>query len=238
MNDKKSNPMSFLKRFYNKDVHLSRLIIMLAAVMIVMLILKPGKFYSVINFQTMAAQFPEFGLMALGIMLCMVTGGIDLSVVGVANFAAISSGVVLKSMVSADGQLAGYGIPLTLLFGILIGAFAGIINGILVSKIRIPPILATLGSYELFEGIGIVLTEGKAIADLPMAYSELITAKLWGIIPVQLIIFAVMAGVIAFLLSRTTYGTRIYMLGTNLTAAKFSDTAPAPLKSYPPIQSP
>ncbi len=218
----KTDKASFLKKLYSRDVHISRLLIMLAAVLIVMLLLKPEKFYSIANFKTMAAQFPEFGIMALGIMLCMITGGIDLSVVGVANFAAISSGVVLKSMVDSNGNLLGYGIMATLLFGIMIGAATGFINGLLVSKIQIPPILATLGSYELFTGIGIILTKGKAIADLPLEYSELITAKLLGAIPVQLIIFVLMACLIAFLLARTTYGTRIYMLGTNITAARFS----------------
>ena len=222
MSEKKIGFAGKWKSIYGKDVHLSRLSIMLLVVLLGMLILKSDKFFSVINFQTMAAQFPEFGLMSLGIMLCMITGGIDLSVVGVANLAAITSGIVLKSMVSTEGILPTYGIPVTLLCGIIIGLVAGTINGILVSKVQIPPILATLGSCELFTGIAIVFTQGKAVSGLPLDFSELIAGKLLGIIPVQLIVFSIMAVIIAFLLSRTTYGTKLYMLGTNLTAAKFS----------------
>jgi len=182
----------------------------------------------------MVAQFPEFGLMSLGIMLCMITGGIDLSVVGVANLASITSGIVLKAMVAADGSLPWYGIPVGMICGIAIGLAAGILNGILVSKIHIPPILATLGSYELFSGIAIILTKGKAISNLPMEYSTAIASKLLGVIPVQLIIFVIMAGIISFLLSRTTYGTRIYMLGTNIKAAEFSglNTSGLLIKTY------
>ncbi len=152
----------------------------------------------------------------------MISGGIDLSVVGAANLAAIASGIVLKSMVGTGGTLAWYGIPVTMTCGILIGVIAGIFNGILVAKIHIPPILATLGTNELYTGIAIILTEGKAVSNLPMDYSAVIAGKLFGIIPVQLIIFVIMAGIISFLLSSTTYGTRLYLLGTNARAAKFS----------------
>jgi simple sugar transport system permease protein len=159
--------------------------------------------------------------MALGVMLCMITGGIDLSVVGVANFAAITAGLLLKQL-AGEGELPGYGIALTLVTGAAVGAVAGAFNGFLVSKIKIPPILATLGSYELFSGIAIVLTRGKAVSKLPMAYSSLIAGKLFGVIPVQLVIFVLVAAFIGFLLARTTYGPKRYMLGTSEKAARFS----------------
>jgi simple sugar transport system permease protein len=104
----------------------------------------------------------------------------------------------------------------------LVGAAAGAINGFLVSKVKIPPILATLGSYELFSGIAIVLTKGKAVSKLPMAYSELMAGKIFGVIPTQLLVFAVVAAFVGFLLSRTTYGPKLYMLGTSEKAARFS----------------
>lgn len=203
------------------DVHIARLIVLAAAWLIFMAIFKFNKFFTPISFQTMGAQFPEFGLMALGVMLCMITGGIDLSVVGVANFAAITAGLLLKQL-AADGSLPGYGILLTLLTGIAVGAVAGAFNGFLVSKIKIPPILATLGSFELFSGIAVVLTKGKAVSKLPMDYSSLIAGKLWNVLPVQLLIFALVAAVVGFLLSRTTYGPKLYMLGTSERAARFS----------------
>ena len=204
------------------DVHILRLVALAAAWLIFMAIFKFNKFYSPISFQTMGAQFPEFGLMALGVMLCMITGGIDLSVVGVANFAAISAGLLLKSLVADGGDLPAYGIPLTVLFGMAIGAVAGAFNGFLVSKVKIPPILATLGSYELFSGIAVVLTKGKAVSKLPMAYSNLVAGKLFGVLPAQLLVFVLVAAFVGFLLSRTTYGPKLYMLGTSERAARFS----------------
>ncbi len=213
--------MNGIQKRFRGDVHIVRLAVLAVAWLVFMAIFKFNKFFTPISFQTMGAQFPEFGLMALGVTLCMITGGIDLSVVGVANFAAITSGLLLKAL-AGEGELPGYGIPLTILVGILVGAAAGAFNGFLVSKVKIPPILATLGSYELFSGIAIVLTKGKAVSKLPMAYSELMAGKIFGVIPTQLLVFAVVAAFVGFLLSRTTYGPKLYMLGTSEKAARFS----------------
>lgn len=204
-----------------RDTHIRRLLALMILWMIFMAIFRFDKFYTLINFQTMAAQFPEFGLMALGVLLCMISGGIDLSVVGVANFTAIACGQLMKVIAEGAG-LNGAGILLVMLIGMVIGTAAGIFNGFLVSKIKIPPILATLGSYELFRGIAIVLTEGKAVSELPIKYAETIAGKLFGMIPVQLIFFIAVVLFLSFLLNRTTYGTKLYMLGTNETASVFS----------------
>ncbi|HHU48090.1 MAG TPA: ABC transporter permease [Clostridiales bacterium] len=204
-----------------RDTHIRRLLALMILWMIFMAIFRFDKFYTLINFQTMAAQFPEFGLMALGVLLCMISGGIDLSVVGVANFTAIACGQLMKVIAEGAG-LNGAGILLVMLIGVVIGTAAGIFNGFLVSKIKIPPILATLGSYELFRGIAIVLTKGKAVSELPIKYAETIAGKLFGMIPVQLIFFIAVVLFLSFLLNRTTYGTKLYMLGTNETASVFS----------------
>ena len=217
MSTSRRNVASFVK-----DTHIRRLLTLMILWMIFMAIFRFDKFYTFLNFQTMAAQFPEFGLMALGVMLCMISGGIDLSVVGVANFTSIACGELLKILAERSGELTGGGILLIMLLGVLIGAFAGIFNGLLVSKIKIPPILATLGSYELFRGIAIIITEGKAVANLPIKYAETIAGKLFGIIPIQLVFFVVVVIILSFLLNRTTYGTKLYMLGTNKTASEFS----------------
>jgi len=218
----KNNNKKGLSAFLTKDVYLSRLIGLMVIWMLFMALAKFESFYSVINFQTMASQFPEFGLMALGIMLCMITGGIDLSVVGVANMSSIMIGLTLNMLAAEDGSLPVYGIPLAILGGLLVGTVAGFLNGVLIAKVRIPPILVTLGSYQLFTGIAIIITKGKAISGFPPVYSATIAGKLFNVIPMQLVFFAAMALIIAFLLNRTTFGTKIYMLGTNMTAAQFS----------------
>ena len=224
--------MNKLKAIYRKDRHISRLVIMIVAWMIFMAITRFSKFYTVINFTTMASQFPEFGIMALGGMLCMITGGIDLSSVGVANVTSITMGMFMKSQM-VEGSISAFTMIAAFAMAICIGLVVGAINGVLISKIKIPPILTTLGMNQLVTGISMVITGGNAVSDLPMNYAETINQKLLkiipgkrgvmqGVLPVQLIFFVVIALIVWFLLARTSFGKKIYMIGTNENVARFS----------------
>lgn len=224
--------MNKLKAIYRKDRHISRLVIMIVAWMIFMAITRFSKFYTVINFTTMASQFPEFGIMALGGMLCMITGGIDLSSVGVANVTSITMGMFMKTQM-VEGSISAFTMIAAFAMAICIGLVVGAINGALISKIKIPPILTTLGMNQLVTGISMVITGGNAVSDLPMNYAETINQKLikvipgkrgvmQGVLPVQLIFFVVIALIIWFLLARTSFGKKIYMIGTNENVARFS----------------
>lgn len=210
-----------LKVSWKKDSHIWRLLIIMVVWFIFMGITKGGKFYSVVNFQTMFAQFPEFGLMSLGVMVCMITGGIDLSTVGVANVTAITMALLMRKIGAGSDALGLHWIILAFVLALLMGAVAGAFNGILVSKCKIPPILATLGSGQLFTGIGIVMTNGSAISDFPKDYAFLINNRVAGI-PVQFILFVIAAVVLAFLLKKTTYGKKITLLGSSHNVARYS----------------
>ena len=210
-------------RALSRDTHLTRLVVMLAVLVAFFAIVKTEGFFNLLTWQSMAIQFPEFGLMALGVMLTMITAGIDLSVVGVANMASIGAAVVMLSMAprGADPATAAGAIAAAICLALATGAAAGAFNGFLVAKVRIPPILATLGTFELFTGIAILITGGKPKSGLPALYGEVFAGKLLGV-PVPLIVFAVATVLIWLLMTRTAFGTKIYMLGTNATAARFS----------------
>lgn len=225
--------MNALKRFYQKDRHIARLLIMIVAWMAFLAITRFDKFYTVVNFQTMAGQFPEFGLMALGAMLCMITGGIDLSSVGIANLASILMGMFMKAQMDEAGEIAGWVIPAAFVMALAIGAAAGLFSGTLISKIKIPPILATMGVNQLLTGVSMVVTGGNAVSKLPRAYSAAINNKIlkvlpgkrgtmMGLIPVQLLFFVAAALLVWFLLNRTAYGKKLYMMGTSENVARFS----------------
>ena len=206
------------------DPHIQRLILMLAVLLLFFLIVKTGSFTRVSTWQAMGVAFPEFGLMALGVMLAMITGGIDLSSVGIANMTAIASASVMLSMAPAgasEGQQTT-AVLVGILMSLAIGALAGALNGFLVAKVRIPAILVTLGTLELFTGVAIVITAGKPLSGLPPVYSALLGGKLLRI-PVPLIIFVAMALIIGFILTKMSFGKKLYMIGSNATAAKFSD---------------
>ncbi len=221
MENKQAGAGSKIKNIYKSDRHMWRLIIIMILWFVFMAVTKFSKFYTVVNFQTMFAQFPEFGLMSLGVMVCMITGGIDLSTVGVANMTGISMALLMQWASGESQELSPIWILIVFVLAILIGMVTGAINGILVSKVHIPPILATLGTGQLFTGLGLVMTNGSAISGFPSTYAFSINNRVAGI-PVQFLIFVVVAIVMAFLLSKTTYGKKLMLIGTNENVAKFS----------------
>jgi len=214
--------MDTIKKIYNRNRQVYRLLLIIALWMIFMALTKPKKFYSFKNFQTIASQFPEYGLMALGCMLCMMTGGIDLSCVGVANLTSI---LVVQLLVSRFGEEGTMPLMYTFVIfavAIVIGAAAGAFNGFLISTVGVPPILATLGVNELLTGISIVMTGGSPVSSFPKQFCELFSLNIGGIVPVRLVLFVVVALIVWFMLEKTSYGLKIKLLGTSQKVARFS----------------
>lgn len=203
------------------DPHVQRLAGILLVLIIFFFIVQTGAFSRTNTWVSMGVQFPEYGIMALGVMLAMITGGIDLSVVGIANLSGILAAMTLMSM-NPSGLGSASSILVAILVSLLVGLACGIVNGLLVAYVKIPPILVTLGTFELFTGLGIMLTGGKALSGLPLNFSNFFGARLGGLLPVQLLIFIVVAVAIGLLLHRTTFGAKLFMIGTNATAARFS----------------
>ena len=187
-----------------------RLALIAVAVFALMAALSPDRFLSAQNLASMAFQFPEFAILALAVTVAMLTGGIDLSVVGVSNLSAVIAALLLGALGGAEagaGVLAlGYGAALA------VGLVAGLFNGLLVAGFGLPPILATLGSGLIFTGLAVALTGGSAVMGLPAAAAWLGNDWLLGV-PVPLVLFAALAAGLAWLLSRTAFGVKVRMLG-------------------------
>ncbi|MDC7234725.1 MAG: ABC transporter permease [Spirochaetales bacterium] len=213
-----------MKKIQFNDSNLMRLFVMFVFVFLLMSLLKPDIFLRSWNLVSMMKQFPEYGIMAIGISLAMITGGIDLAVVGTANLSAIITAKFLIAMVP-KGAPNSLVIPM-LIAGIFIavatGLVAGFVNGTLISRFHIPPILATLGTQQLFTGIAIVLTEGRPISGLPIMFSKIGNKTYAGFLPMPFIIFVIIAVVTGIMLSRTKLGKELFLVGTNPTASKFA----------------
>lgn len=205
------------------DSNILRLLFIAVAIFLVMSLLRPHTFLTLRNFRSMSYQFPELGVLSVAMMLTMLTGGIDLSVVGTANLAGI---LAAKLMTTALPPEAGGGqVALIILGAILIalgtGILCGIFNGFLVAKVGIPPILATLGTMQLYTGIAMVITKGYAVLGYPEQFLFIGNGVI-GIFPVPLILFAAVAVIFAIVLNKMAFGFQVFMLGTNATAARFS----------------
>ena len=171
------------------------------------------RFLSFDNLNSMGFQFPEFGLLALAILPTMISGGIDLSVVSIANLAAILAALLMK-----NGDLGWAAIPTALALGVVCGVF----NGVLIGCFRLPPILATLGTMQLFGGIGIVVTRGPAITGLPDWYTVLGNLSIGSWIPLPFLIFAGLAGLLGTVLRYSRLGFETRLFGANAVAARFA----------------
>jgi simple sugar transport system permease protein len=198
----------------------ARLAVIAVLVFLLMAALAPGRFLSVQNATSMAFQFPEFAILALAVMVAMLTGGIDLSVVGIANLTAIAASLILTRL--APGAEAGLGwLLLAYAAALAGGAVAGLLNGMLVAYGGLPPILATLGSGLVFTGLAVALTGGSAVMGFPPAVAWLGNATVAGI-PVPLVVFALLAGGLSLALSRTGWGLQVQMFGANPLAARYA----------------
>ncbi|MEY3046406.1 MAG: ribose/xylose/arabinose/galactoside ABC-type transport system protein, partial [Pseudomonadota bacterium] len=200
-----------------------RLAIIAVVVFALMGILSPERFLSEQNLTSMAFQFPEFAILALAITLVMMTGGIDLSVVGIANLSAVVAALILTEFAGPDLPLQASLLWLGFALGasLLIGAMVGLLNGTLVAFLGLPPILATLGSGLVFTGFAIALTGGSAVMGFPEVVAWIGNSQMLGL-PTPLLIFVMLAVALHFLMTRTAFGIRISMFGTNPLAALYA----------------
>ncbi|MGK0735350.1 autoinducer 2 ABC transporter permease LsrC [Yokenella regensburgei] len=165
------------------------------------------------SLQTVAMIFASsqiLALLALGATLVMLTRNIDVSVGSTVGLCAIAVGVALNN---------GYSLPLAMAFALSIGALAGAFNGLLVVGLRIPAIVATLGTLGLYRGAMLLWTGGKWIEGLPASLKSLSEPLAVGVSPLGvLVLLLLLAG--AWMLSRTAFGRDFYAVGDNLAAAR------------------
>lgn len=200
-----------MKKLKKIDGNILRLLAIFVVITAVAGLTKGTKFINTGNLQSMAKSLTEYGLMSVGVGIAMISGGIDLSTVYVANLCGILAGMTMKS--TGGGIIAA----VALVVGILCGAF----NGFLVSVLKIPAMLATLGTYQLYMGIAIVCSKGSTVSGIPREFSSFSQMMILGI-PLPFIIFILMIIIIAFIMSKTKFGKRVYLVGTNEKAAKFA----------------
>lgn len=174
---------------------------------------RSARFATPDNLMTILVAAAPFALIALGQTLVILTGGIDLSVGSVIAASAMAAAWSAKNM--GDNPLYPLGAA------VLAGLVAGAINGLVVSRLNVPPFIATLGMLTLASGVAYVIGNGAPINGLPSSYGVFANTSVGGItIPVLLMIVAILA--FAFIMRRTAYGLRVYALGGNRLAAEIA----------------
>lgn len=183
----------------------------------------PGRFTDWDNFASMSIQLSELGMLSVAMALSLLIGGIDLSIVAVANLSAILAGIAIQAI--APGESSQARVYLALLAGIIItlatGGIIGYINGLLIAKIGVPSILATLGTMTLVSGLAFGFTNEGSVSGLPDGLVAIGNGSL-AAIPVPFLIFIVVWLAVDLLVRKTAFGAEMILVGTSLKVAQFS----------------
>lgn len=200
-----------------RDSHILVLLAMVLAVLALMAVINGKTYFTVQNFRSMFYQFPEYGILAFGMMACMIAGGIDLSLVGIMNLSGVCAALIMTKMGGSS-----FSIVLGCIVAVLVGAGCGAFNGLIIGALDIPAMLVTLCGLELYSGLSLAITGGPAINNLPKPFVQISNGALGGQIPYVVFIFIAAAYIVWFLMNCTVFGHEVYFLGSNETAAKYS----------------
>lgn len=202
----------------------------LAGLLLLVLVfsLTSDAFFTLGNGMTVALQVTSVALLGVGATCVIIAGGIDLSVGSVLALAGVAAALATK---------AGIPVPLAMALGVLTGAVCGVVNGLLVTRAKLPPFIATLGTMLVARGIALQVTGARAVSGLGESFGVLGNGALFRIerideqgfpdvtfpgIPYPVILMVVVAIAVAVLLTRTRLGRHIHAVGSNAEAARLS----------------
>lgn len=186
---------------------------LLTVLALIVLASQSDKFFTLDNLLNQGRLMTEVGLIAVLMTFVIITGGIDLSVGSILGLVAILLGVFWKNL--------GLPLPVAIGLGLAVGTLAGLVNGLIITRFRVPPLIATLGTLALYRGIAEGISEARSVRGYPDWFFVLGQGQLLGV-PVQLWILGAVTLVAAIVLGVTVWGRGVYAVGHNETAARFS----------------
>jgi ribose/xylose/arabinose/galactoside ABC-type transport system permease subunit len=192
--------------------HESILAVLLVLALFV-LAMQSDRFFTVDNLLNQGRLMAEVGLVALAMTFVIVSAGIDLSVGSILGLVAILLGVFWQKL--------GLPLPLAMVLGVVVGAVAGFVNGIIITRFRVPPLIATLATLALYRGLAEGISQARSVRGYPDWFFVLGQGEVLGV-PTQLWIFLLCAVVAAIILGMSTFGRATYASGANAVAARFS----------------
>jgi rhamnose transport system permease protein len=189
---------------------------MLALILLIALIVLGGfnnRFLTLDNLLNQGRLTTEVGLIALPMTFIIITGGIDLSVGSIVGLCAILLGYSWKNF--------GFPLPLAIGLSLLVGAAAGFLNGIVITRVKVPPLIMTIATLALYRGLAEGISQARSVRGYPEWFYFIGQENLFGV-PAQLWLLLIAIVVSAIVLDRTIFGRTLYAIGSNETAARFS----------------
>ena len=174
----------------------------------------PGRYLSAFNLRIVLSQTVIVALGAIGMTMIVVSGGIDLSV---------GASIALTGVITALGLRAGWSPALAVLAAVLVGGIVGVINGVVITTLRVVPFIVTLGMLGIARGVAKWMAQQQTVNAPPTWVNDLLVTfpdPAWLILPLGVWIALALSVVAAFVLARTVFGRRIFALGSNEAAAR------------------
>jgi rhamnose transport system permease protein len=192
----------------------SILCLLLAAVIVGNTLISPY-FLDIFNLADATYNFSEKAIIALAMALLILVREIDLSVAAIVALAGMCIGLVAE---------AGYGVPVLVLTGLIVGLLCGAFNGLLVTRTGVPSIVITIGTMSLYRGIAQVTLGDQALTTFPQEYLSLGQSYLIDMppLPLSFVLFLLLAVIFGIVLHGTATGRRLFAIGANPVAARFS----------------
>ena len=214
--------MKKIKEYLERDISMAILFIFFLSICILMVVNFGSSMFNGMTLSSMAFQLSEVAVLAFGMALCMLLGGIDLSIVANANLASLLAAMVLTGKFF-DIEKAGEFVTIAaaVLVAVVVGTVCGLINGIIISKFSVFPIIATLSTMILYSGLAMGITNGNSIGNYPPSFVKFGTGMI-GYVPYVFIAACVVFVVLILALDKTKFGHEIHYIGENHTASRFA----------------
>jgi ribose transport system permease protein len=204
------------------------ILLMLVGLVIIFSVLEGSVFFNLANFGNIAVDASELLLIAVGTTFVIITSGIDLSVGSVLVFASVVAAKVMVALAGTPAQVQngiypnqGLAIVAGIVLGVLAGLLWGIVNGVLITRLKVPPFIVTLGTLGMSLGAALILSGGVNVPFVPPAVQAQIGAgTLLGFLPIPVAVAIVVVVIAALALSRTRFGRYTYAIGSNEQAAR------------------
>lgn len=197
-------------------LHHETFLAILLVIALFVLSLQSDKFFTVANLLNQGRLMTEIGLIAIAMTFIIATGGIDLSVGSILGLTAILLGVFWQNL--------GMPLPMAIIAAIAVGTFAGFVNGYIITRFNVPPLIATLATLALYRGLAEGISQARSVRGYPESFYVLGQGNLFGV-PTQLWILVIAAIAAAIILAYTRWGRTVYAIGSNEVAARFSGLA-------------
>lgn len=188
--------------------------IVLAIMIAIFGIARPTTFFKMSNFLTILRQSAITGIMSLGMMICMISGGLNLAIGSMVSLVTVISAVLLSSL--------GLHWAPTFLIAIAASTLIGWLTGVIIVRTKIWPMIGSLAMQTILSGIAYIACGGKPIYGLPDEAKVFGLGKIGGFLPVPIVILVIVAIIVAIFMNKTYIGRQIYVTGSNEEAARLS----------------